>query len=126
MNYSSQLTVDSPIYYRDCEVPKCHYHTLQINVSTTGLYVLWSKSNINTYGYIYKDDFNPLKPSENLLLQHNGDCNNGQFKLIIDLKINIQYILVVTTHQPNEIGDFSIFISGPNNVTLQTFSKYLN
>ncbi len=90
------------------------------------MYVLWSESNINTYGYIYEDDFNPLKPFENLLLKHNGDCNDGQFKLIIDLEINIQYILVVTTDRPNTIGNFSIFISGPNNVTLQHFSKYLN
>ncbi|CAF4167892.1 unnamed protein product, partial [Adineta steineri] len=26
--------------------------------------------NIDAYGYIYKNDFNPLKPSENLLLSH--------------------------------------------------------
>ncbi|CAF1451376.1 unnamed protein product, partial [Adineta steineri] len=70
--YSSKLTDNSPTYYRDCQVPQCHYETLQIHVNTTGLYVLWSKSNINTYGYIYKNDFNPLKPSENLLLSHDG------------------------------------------------------
>ncbi|CAF1097076.1 unnamed protein product [Adineta steineri] len=59
-----------PTYYRDCQVAECHYETLQIHVNTMGLYVLWSESNINAYGYIYKNDFNPLKPSENLLLSH--------------------------------------------------------
>ena len=56
-----------------------------MNVMTNGLYVLWSESN-NTqlYGYIYKHKFDPLKPFENLLLQHDGSCNDGQFKLIID------------------------------------------
>ncbi|CAF1097963.1 unnamed protein product [Adineta steineri] len=72
LNYSSKLTDDSPIYYRDCQVPQCHYETLQIHVNTTGLYVLWSKSSINAYGYIYQNDFNPLKPSDNLLLSHDG------------------------------------------------------
>ncbi|CAF1185497.1 unnamed protein product [Adineta steineri] len=72
LRYSLKLTDDSPTYYRDCQVPQCHYETLQIHVNTTGLYVLWSKSNINAYGYIYKNDFNPLKPSENLLLSHDG------------------------------------------------------
>jgi hypothetical protein len=122
--YSSRLTDDSPTYYRDCEVPKCHYETLEMYVATKGVYVLWSESNIPTYGYIYKNDFNALKPSENFLLQHDGYCNDGQFKLIIDLEINTRYVLVVTTHRPNTIGNFSISISGPTNVTLNRISKY--
>ncbi|CAF1439386.1 unnamed protein product [Adineta steineri] len=122
LNYSSQLNDDNPTYYRDCQVPQCHYETLQIDVNTTGLYVLWSKSNINVYGYIYENDFNPLKPSENLLLSHDGKCNDGQFKLIIDLETNTRYILVVTTHNPKIIGNFSVFISGPNNISLSPFS----
>ncbi|CAF3904384.1 unnamed protein product [Adineta steineri] len=72
LKYSSKLTDDSPTYYRDCQVPQCHYETSQIHVTTTGLYVLWSESNINVYGYIYQNDFDPLKPSENLLLSHDS------------------------------------------------------
>ncbi|CAF1136684.1 unnamed protein product [Adineta steineri] len=120
--YSSKLTDDSPTYYRDCQVPQCHYETLQIHVNTTSLYVLWSESNINAHGYIYQNDFNPLKPSENLLLSHGGECNDGEFKLIIDLEINTRYILVVTTQNPKKIGDFSVVISGPNNISLSSFS----
>ncbi|CAF1280063.1 unnamed protein product [Adineta steineri] len=122
LRYSSKLTEDNPTYYRDCQVPQCHYETLQIHVNITGLYVLWSENNIDAYGYIYQNDFNPLKPSENLLLSHDGECNDRQFKLIIDLEINTRYILVVTTHDPKTIGNFSIFISGPNNVSLSPFS----
>ena len=62
-----------------------------------------------------------LQPSENLLLQHDGKCNDGQFKLMIDLEMNARYILLVTTHRPKTVGNFSIFISGPNNVSLQSF-----
>lgn len=125
MIYSSKLTVDSPKYYRDCEVPECHYETFEIYVATNGVYVLRSESSISqTYGYIYKNNFNALKPSENLLLQHDGFCNEGQFKLMIDLEMNIRYILVVTTHRPNTIGNFFIFISGPKNITVNHISKY--
>ncbi len=123
--YPLELTVNSPKYYRDCEIPNCHYETLEIYVATKGIYVVWSESSItNTYGYIYKNDFNSLKPFENLLLQHNGSCNNGQFKLIVNFEMNTRYVLVVTTHHPNTIGNFSIFISGPDNVTLRHISKY--
>ncbi|CAF0995619.1 unnamed protein product [Adineta steineri] len=72
LKYLLKLTDDSPTYYRDCQVPHCHYETLQIHVNTTGSYILWSKSNTDAYGYIYKNDFNPLKPSDNLLLSHGG------------------------------------------------------
>ncbi|CAF1064361.1 unnamed protein product [Adineta steineri] len=120
--YSLKLTDNSPTYYRDCQVPQCHYETLQIHVNTTGSYILWSKSNTDAYGYIYKNDFNPLKPSENLLLSHDGECNDGQFKLIIDLENTTRYILVVTTRNPKITGSFSVFISGPNNVSLSPFS----
>jgi hypothetical protein len=121
--YSSKLTADSPTYYRDCRIPRCHYETFEIYVVTKGVYVFWSESNINTYGYIYKHDFTSLKPFENLLSQHDGSCNEGQFKIFVDLEINTRYILVVTTHRPNTIGDFTLSISGPANVTLHHISK---
>jgi hypothetical protein len=114
------------MYYRICEIPKCYYETLQMNVVKSGSYVLWSESNINTYGYIYKNNFDPLKPSENLLLEHNGTCNQEQFKLMIDLENGTQYVLVVTTYRPYTIGSFSVLISGPGNVSLNRFSKYLH
>ena len=118
MKHSSELTADSPTYYRDFLIPKCYYETFEIQVRKTGLYILWSESkNIDPYGYIYKNSFDPLKPFENLLLQHDGSCNDGQFKLIIDLEINTRYIIVVTTHRSNTIGNFSIWISGQNNIS---------
>jgi hypothetical protein len=69
--YSSKLTVNSRTYDRDSDLSKYLYEAHEIYVDTNGEYVLWSESSIsNTYGYIYKNDFNPLKPFENLLLQH--------------------------------------------------------
>lgn len=118
MEHSSELTVDSPTYYRDFQVPKCYYETFEIRVKRNGLYVLWSENNkIRPYGYIYKNDFDPLKPFVNLLLKHDGSCNDEQFKLIINLEVNIRYVLVVTTYFPNTIGNFSFSISGQENIS---------
>ena len=116
--YSSQLTVDSPTYYRDFE-------TLEIEVIKSSEYVIWSQSNMNnTISYIYKNNFNALKPFENLLSQHDGSCNEGQFKLFVNLEMNTRYVLVVTTHRPKTIGNFSITISGQSNFTFKQISKH--
>ena len=123
--YSSQLTVDSPTYYRDFKIPKCYFATFEMKMITSGEYVIWSKGNMNnTYGYIYKNDFNALKPFENLLSQHDGSCNEGQFKLFVNLEMNTRYVLVVTTHRPKTIGNFSITISGQSNFTFKQISKH--
>ncbi|CAF1537569.1 unnamed protein product [Adineta ricciae] len=120
--YSSEFTFKSVMYYRDCRIPKCYYESLEINVITTGLYIIRSESDIHMYGYIYESDFNPLKTSENLRLQHNGTCNNYQFKFITNLKNNTKYILVITTFDPYTMGKFSIFISGSNNISHHRFN----
>nr|ACD54717.1 NHL repeat containing protein-like protein [Adineta vaga] len=123
--YSSELTTNSAKYCRDYKKPNYYYETLEINVKKTGSYVLWSKSEIDTYGYLYKDDFDPLQPFGNLITQHNGKCNQGQLKFFIDIEANTKYILVVTTYYSNTTGNFTIFISGENNVTVQYFGMYL-
>ncbi|CAF1357311.1 unnamed protein product [Adineta ricciae] len=123
--YSSELTVNSPKYCRDYKKPNYYYETLEINVMKNGLYVIWSKSEIDTYGYIYKDIFDPLQPFGNSLTQHSGKCNQHQLKFFIDLEKNTKYILVVTTYYPNTTGNFSVFISGESNATINYFhSKY--
>ena len=124
VNNSYELTVNSPTYYRDCQIPKCYYESFEIVVNENGSYVIWSESKIDTYGYLYKNDFDPLKPSDNLISENNGSCNHGQFKIIVNLDINIRYILVATTYHPYTMGHFSIFVSGSNNVSFNRFSKY--
>ncbi|CAF1488554.1 unnamed protein product, partial [Adineta steineri] len=122
-NSSFELTIDSPKYCRDYVKSNYYYQTFQINVHAADTYTLWSESNIDTYGYIYKNDFDPLQPFGNLLFQHSGYCNQGQLKFIVDLQANMQYILVVTTYFPNATGNFSIFISGQNEISIKKFSS---
>jgi hypothetical protein len=95
-------------------------------VVTNGLYNLVGKSRIGIYGYIYKHKFNPLNPFENLLSENGISCADSQFLLTTIFETGTTYILVVTTFSPNETGNFSILVSGPNNVNLNHISEYMH
>lgn len=96
-----------------------------MNVITTGSYTISGKSKVHIYGYIYKDNFNPLDPFENLLSENDFSCGDRQFILTPTLETSTTYILVVTTFSPNETGEFSIIASGPNRVTLSHLCEYM-
>jgi hypothetical protein len=96
-----------------------------VNAVTTGVYSLSGTSTVGIYGYIYKDNFNPLNPFENLRSENGVSCGDRQFMLTTILETGTTYILVVTTFSPNATGNFSIFVSGPNNVSLNHISEYL-
>ncbi len=123
--YSSALTVNSQTYSRNCRISNYYYETIQVNAITTGVYSLSGKSEFDIYGYIYKDNFNPLNPFENLLLENGVSCDDRQFVLTTILDTGVTYVLVVTTFFPNETGNFTIFVSGRNNVSLNHTSEYL-
>ncbi|CAF1416022.1 unnamed protein product [Adineta steineri] len=124
-NYSSELNTSSQTYSRDCRKSNYYYQTIRVNVVKTGYYALISSSNMNTFGDIYKDDFNPMNPVENLLSQDYRACSSQDFKFIVYLYTGTTYILVVTTSSPNMTGNFSILTSGPSNITLDRYTKIL-
>ncbi|CAF1171017.1 unnamed protein product [Adineta steineri] len=117
--YASKLTTNSSTYFLDCWESSNYYEAIQVNVHTGGVYTLFSKSNMNTHGAIYKDCFNPSNPYENQLPYGDDRCNPNQFRFRIALETNITYILLVTTWFANITGAFSIFVSGPNHVDLK-------
>ncbi len=122
--YASELTTDSQAYARTgCDESNYYYETIQVNVVTSGVYILSSNSSINTYGYIYRDHFNPINSSDNLLSEDDQHCENNQFKLVIDIQSSTTYVLVVTTYSPKVTGPFSIFAYGPNNIILNRISE---
>ena len=123
---SYELNTNSQTYSRNCVQSNFYYKTIEVNVVETGYYTFGSYSRIRLLSYIYKDNFNPFNPLENLHSQPDNNCNRGlDFKLIADLQISSTYILVVTTYSPNVTGNFSIFVSGPNNVSLNPIGEYL-
>lgn len=118
--YSSELMKNSQTYSRNCRISNYYYETVEINVVTAGVYSLLSSSDIDTYGYIYKDDFNPFKPVTNIIAEDDDSCVNyaEQFQLNVNLLANTKYILIVTTSYPNVTGKFSIFVTGPGKLSL--------
>lgn len=124
--YGSELTTNSSVYSRTSVASKFYYETMQVKVVQAAWYVLTSASSINTYGYIYKSNFNPFNPLENLLSQDDDkSCKPYQFQLITYLQPSVTYILVVTTFATEVTCKFSFLVFGPNNVRLNRIREYL-
>ncbi|CAF1138854.1 unnamed protein product [Adineta steineri] len=120
--YSSSLTNNNQIYYRDCDKQNFYYESIQVKVIESGYYTFRGSGDIDPYGSIYETKFNPLVPPENLLDQDYDGGSDIQFKLNIYLDVNMLYVLVVTTFDSKETGDFSIVALGKNNVILERLS----
>jgi hypothetical protein len=113
------------MYIRDCSKPNFYYESIQVKVIESGYYTFLSYGRIDTYGYIYKDKFNPLNPLENLLHTNDDGGSDFQFRLDILLFIDMTYVLVVTTSDSKGTGKFSIAAIGKNKVNLEHLSEYL-
>jgi hypothetical protein len=94
---------------------------MQLDVVTTGYYLLSSNSSIDLHAYIYRDTFDPSKASFHLRIKKRGDLG---FRLRIFLKGNTTYVLVVTPVTHNQTGSFSIAIEGPPDISTGLFSKF--
>jgi len=108
----------------DCGKLNYCYEAIEVEVLENGCYNLVGNSTIDTHGYIYKDHFNPMVPSINILAENWGGYHDDQFELEISLLINTKYILVVTTFDPKVTGVFSVNATGPNSVNFNRI-KYL-
>ena len=121
--YSSVLTANSQTYSRTCGKSNYYYQTIRIQIQKTGRYSFGGLSTMNTYGYIYNNSFHPYNPNENKLSENGSRCDDYQFQILIDLQINSTYILVITTLNSNEKGNFSVHATGLGNVTFDHISE---
>lgn len=108
--YSNQLTSNSQ---KDPNSNK-YYQTIQINVNTSGYYDIRSLSNIDTYGCLYRGDYNPSSSFNQITC--NDDYINNQFRLASFLEAGVTYSLVFTTYQAGVTGSYSIVAYGPDEV----------
>jgi hypothetical protein len=123
--HSSALTNNSQMYSRKCNIPNFYYEAIQMNVTDSGYYTLTSCSSINTYGYIYKKNFNPLSPDQNILIKDDDSSGSSQFQLRIFLQADITYVLVMTTFFPRITGEFSIYALGPKSIAVKRIGEYI-
>ena len=117
------LNKNSETYSRVCNQDNFYYEAFEMNVPQSGTYIVWSDSDIDTYGYIYVNNFDRLNPNENLLINDNDGQSNLQFRIEILLHVNTTYLLVVTTFRPNVIGHIKINLWGLTNVNIKRISE---
>ncbi|UJR19290.1 hypothetical protein I4U23_022419 [Adineta vaga] len=99
--YSSILTTNHTIFSRVIfNNLDYYYEAIEIKVDHNAFYIISCNSSIDTYGHFYKNYFDPLNPSYNLIAWN----------------VYTTYILVITTYDPKVIGPFTITISGSNKV----------
>jgi hypothetical protein len=124
LTYQLELTTDSQMFSRVCNLRNFYYETFEVKVPEIRYYTIQSSSDIDTYGYIYENTFNPLNTTENLLTSDdNGGGFDGQFRFEIPLYVDTTYILVVTTFSPKHIGEIQINLLGLTNVTVKRYSE---
>jgi len=122
--YSSSLNIFNQKYFRTNSYSSLSYYfeAIQLNVSMNGNYTIISISNIDTFGYIYKNAFNPTFPFLNLISSNDDTGGNRQFKLKLYLNIEIEYILIVTTYDVNITGSYSILTTGPASIRFSSIN----
>ena len=96
-----------------------------MKVYKNGYYRFRSYGSIDAYGSIYKNTFNPLNPSENLLQTDGDSYDDLQFTLDVPLSTNMTYVLVTATDRLEETIPFSIIVQGAEEVILERLSKYM-
>jgi hypothetical protein len=123
LTYQLELTTDSQIYSRFCNLENFYYGAFEVKVPEIRYYTIQSSGNIDTYGFIYENKFDPLNITENLLTSDDNSGSGGQFKFDIPLYVDTTYILVVTTSSPKQIGQIDINLLGLTNVRIKRFSE---
>jgi hypothetical protein len=122
--YSYTLDYRSAVYAREvCELLNYPYAALPFNASIARNYTFWSHSDMNTYGSLYRDDFNPFQPSTNQISRSYYGCGNSQFRISGGLLSNTKYIVVVSTSDVNATGTWSVISEGPTSIQFVRLGK---
>jgi hypothetical protein len=115
-NHWGSLTVNSPTYNRTGSSGVFYYEAIQVVVSVSGLYSFRSNSGIDSYGYLYLNNFNPFRPMDNLLTYNDDSGDYQQFLINIGLVSSNTYVLVFTTYSPITTTMFAVIGLGPGRV----------
>lgn len=124
-NYCSALTKNHSIYSpNDCKIANHNYYeAIQLTIVNSGCYTFISKSNVKIIGSIYIHSFDVSTPNSNLIVHQHGNKNKTRFNFTVQLETAITYVLVVSTYLPNEIGNFSITVSGGSKANFSRMGK---
>ena len=127
LNYTSSLNNNSLLHdYQNCALMAYYYEALEINVNESDYYTLSSVTNLDTYGFLYKNYFTLFDPDHTLVSENYGGCNGGRFKITEYLQSNTTYILIVTTHLLEKFGQgaFSVISRGHHSINMKRLGMF--
>ncbi|CAF4113119.1 unnamed protein product, partial [Rotaria sp. Silwood2] len=118
-NYSSLLNTTSPTFTRNGTLGIFYFEAIKVIVNATGNYTVQSNCSIDSYGYLYLNNFNSTNVALNLVASNDDSGGNNQFLITYTLQAGTTYILIFTTYLPNVTTPFSIMARGPARLGLQ-------
>jgi hypothetical protein len=89
-----------------------YYQAIEILVNTSGYYDIRSLSNMNTYGCLYRGNYNPSDISNQITC--NDDYVHDQFGFSSYLEAGVSYTLLFTTLYSGVTGPYSVVAYGPD------------
>lgn len=123
-NYNGSLTSTSGVFFRPLGSTTSYFYfqALQVSVAKAGTYIFTSNSTMDTRGYFYQTSFDPSNATLNLIADNDDGAGQRQFRIEVYILPGRAYVLVVTTHGANTMGDFSISATGPGMTTLTSIT----
>ena len=122
MNNKSQKHTNT-----NCYIPIYYFEALRIDVNTSGYYMFSTESSLDTFGYLYKHQFDPYSSNDNSFTLNDDFCEELQFAITAYLEVNITYVLVITIVREdymNEQGPFCVIAKGPERVYMKRTGMY--
>ncbi|CAF1550785.1 unnamed protein product [Adineta ricciae] len=116
-HYSLQTTTQNQTYAKGCTSWLFYYETIRLTGFTNAYYSFSGAKNVRIYPYLYKNHFDPLNPSRNLISIERHLCEDpfqNADMFTVKLQANTIYILLLTTHVPAKFGyPLTIVVIGP-------------
>lgn len=110
---------------KECSTVREHYELVQIYVSKSGTYSITINGSLDTYIHLYEDNFYPFVPLGNLILENYGRCHGAPSQFISHLQVQRRYLITVNSMELGKTGEFSILVSGPDNINITIAREYM-
>ena len=110
--FSSGLTVNHSQFQRASKALRHYYYeSFELTVSESGDYTFFGESDIDMFGLLYVNQFNPHDSSSKLIRIDDDSGGSYAFRLQVELQKSRLYILVVTTFRVLTPGAFNVIAS---------------
>ena len=111
-------------HLKDCRLLNYYCEMIEIHTREEGDYTITSHSTKDLVGYIHENNFTLFDLNINAIESDDNSYDNYQFEITLYRQANSSFILIVTTTQALEQGDFSITVYGPSKVSMRYQSKF--